>query len=68
VEVYIIDGCSCNYVSDSMIDINILSRRNVVGLVGRPDVMRKIFLWPGVNHNRQNDTQKSTLIPSMLYK
>jgi hypothetical protein len=30
-------------------------------------ITRKIFLWIGENHNRQNDTQKSTLISSMLY-
>ena len=31
-------------------------------------VTRKISLWLGENHNRQNNTQKSTLISSMLYK
>jgi hypothetical protein len=31
-------------------------------------ITRKIFLWLGENHNRCNDTQKSTLISSMLYK
>jgi hypothetical protein len=31
-------------------------------------VMRKISLWLGENHNRWNDTQKSTLISNMLYK
>jgi hypothetical protein len=31
-------------------------------------VTRKISLRQGANHNRQNDTQKSTLISSMLYK
>jgi hypothetical protein len=36
--------------------------------VAKATVMRKISLWHGVNHNRWNDTQKSTLIPSMLYK
>jgi hypothetical protein len=31
-------------------------------------VMRKISLWLGENHIRWNDTHKSTIIPSMLYK
>jgi hypothetical protein len=31
-------------------------------------VTRKISLWLGENHNKQNDTQKSILISSMLYK
>jgi hypothetical protein len=31
-------------------------------------VTRKISLWLGENHNRWNDTQKSTLISNMLYK
>ena len=31
-------------------------------------VTRKISLWLGENHNRRNDTHKSNLISSMLYK
>ena len=31
-------------------------------------ITRKISLWHGVNHNRRNDTHKSTLISSILYK
>jgi hypothetical protein len=30
-------------------------------------VMRNVSLWHGVNHNKWNDMQKSTLIPNMLF-